>query len=71
VDNNLQECENGEWKTIETCKYGCNSTSLTCNPAPVTAEKPEEIKKKDYTWIYVAITAIIILAGLGVLFFSL
>ncbi|RLJ01675.1 MAG: hypothetical protein DRP10_03525 [Candidatus Aenigmatarchaeota archaeon] len=68
VDNNLQECENGEWKTIETCEYGCNSTSLTCNQAPVTAEKPEEIKKKDYTWIYVAITAIIILAGLGYYF---
>ena len=68
LNNNLQECENGEWKTIETCEYGCNSTSLTCNPAPVTAEKPEEIKKKDYTWIYIAITAIIILAGLGYYF---
>ncbi|RLI99200.1 MAG: hypothetical protein DRP06_04025, partial [Candidatus Aenigmatarchaeota archaeon] len=68
LNNNLQECRNNKWQTIEICEYGCNSTSLTCNPAPVTAEKPEEIKKKDYSWIYVAIIAIIILAGLGYYF---
>jgi len=66
LNNNLQECRNNKWQTIEICEYGCNSTSLTCNPAPVTTEKPEEITEKDYTWIYIVI--IIILAGLGYYF---
>ena len=39
LGNNLQKCENGEWKTIETCEYGCNSTLLACNPKPPEIER--------------------------------
>ena len=55
VGNNLQQCnlEGTAWLTIETCLYGCNTTTLTCNPAP--AEKPIV----DYTWIWITIIIII------------
>jgi PGF-pre-PGF domain-containing protein len=35
-DSSLQKCnaEGTGWITLETCSYGCNATTLTCNPAP-------------------------------------
>ncbi len=65
LDNKLQECKDNTWTTIETCEYGCNSTSLTCNLEP-EVEKPEE---KPLNWTPIIIIIVVIaLAGLGYYF---
>lgn len=61
VENDLQQCnpEGTEWGLLETCEYGCDSTSLSCSPKP-----EEEAPPVDYTWYIVAIIIIIIIVGL-------
>jgi len=39
-NNNLEQCINNQWQLVERCEYGCNETTLTCDPKP-----PEEIEK--------------------------
>ncbi|RLG44454.1 MAG: hypothetical protein DRN81_04555, partial [Thermoproteota archaeon] len=39
-NNNLEQCINNQWQIIESCEYGCNSSTLTCNPKP-----PEVVEK--------------------------
>ena len=34
VGNDLYKCINNSWQVIESCEYGCNETSLECNPKP-------------------------------------
>ncbi len=43
-NNNLERCSNNSWQIAESCEYGCNSTSLTCNLI-----KPAEIPEKICT----------------------
>jgi len=72
LDNNLQECRNNEWITIEICEYGCDNSTLTCKSKP--GEKPEEIQKEpkeevkpeqpSYILILLVIVAICALGGL-------
>ncbi|OYT43760.1 MAG: hypothetical protein B6U88_00185, partial [Candidatus Aenigmarchaeota archaeon ex4484_56] len=66
LNNNLQECKNNKWQTIEICEYGCNSTSFTCNPAPAQAEKP--VEKPNY-YIIIFLLLLLGLAG-GIFYFS-
>ena len=33
VGNQLNQCVNGEWKTVSTCTSGCNAELLQCNEA--------------------------------------
>jgi len=39
-NNNLEQCINNQWQIVEKCEYGCNSSTLTCNP------KPPEVAEK-------------------------
>lgn len=63
-NNTIQECneEGTGWIDKEYCEYGCNKTTLTCNPAPQT--------KPNYFWIWVLIGVILAIAiALGVWYF--
>ena len=35
VSTNLEQCLNNSWQLLKKCDYGCNSTTLSCNPKPV------------------------------------
>jgi PGF-pre-PGF domain-containing protein len=37
--NELQICKNNSWQLIEICDYGCNLTTLQCNPKPIICEE--------------------------------
>lgn len=63
-NNTIQECneEGTGWIDREYCEYGCNKTTITCNPAPQT--------KPNYFWIWVLIGVILAIAiALGVWYF--
>jgi uncharacterized repeat protein (TIGR01451 family) len=64
--NDLQECsENGkEWKTIETCEYGCEDNK--CKSAPPTGppvEVPPTIPTETLTIVVIIIVIIVIVVG--------
>ena len=46
VGNDLYKCINNSWQVIESCEYGCNETSLECNPKPPAGIKCYEGTKK-------------------------
>jgi len=38
-DNNLEQCINNKWQIVESCEYGCNETTLKCNPKQIETER--------------------------------
>ena len=63
LNNNLQECRNNKWQTIEICEYGCDNSTLTCKSKPtgISEEIPTSKPKQPYILIIIIIGA---LAGL-------
>jgi len=69
LNNNLQECRNNKWQTIEICEYGCDNSTLTCKSKPTGISEEIPTSKPKQPYILIILTIIIIGALAGLLYY--